>query len=82
MGVCFKGYYDIAKTLIEKGASVNERNTMGATGLIYAATFKRVDIAKLLLENGADKSVKDARGNTALDHAKMQGEQELIELLA
>jgi len=82
MGVCFKGFTDIAQLLIEKGANINESNSMGSTCLIYAVTFKHFEIAKLLLANGADTSIKDGRGNTALDHAKMQGAPELIDLLS
>jgi len=71
----------IAKDLLSRGANVNVRNAMGATCLIYTATFNREELARLLLEYGADTTVKDARGNTALDHAKMQGFSDLITLL-
>ena len=81
MGVCFKGFTDIAKLLIEKKAQLNERNAMGATCLIYAAQFNRFEIAKLLIANGVDKTIKDNRGNTALDHAKTQGLNAFIDLL-
>jgi ankyrin repeat protein len=70
-----------AKKLIEKGANVNERNTMGSSPLIYAVTFNRPEIAEMLLTKEADIAVKDARGNTALDHAKLQGSPTLIDLL-
>ncbi len=82
MGVCFKGFTAIAKNLIDKGANVNTTNAMGATALIYAATFNRTEIAKMLMTKGADISVKDARGQTAYDHAKMQGNELLMDLLA
>ena len=54
---------------------------MGATSLIYAATFNRFEIAKVLLTHGAHTTIKDGRGNTAIDHAKLQGAPELIDLL-
>ena len=60
---------------------MNERNAMGATCLIYAATLNRAEIAKLLIAHGADIEPKDARGNSALDHAKIQGIPALINLL-
>ena len=81
MGVCFKGYTDVAKKLIDKGANINEPNAMGATCLIYAVNFNREEIAKMLIAHGANLNAKDIRGNTALDHAKMQGISSLIELL-
>ena len=81
MGVCFKGYTNLAQKLIEKGANVNERNPMGATCLIYAVTLNREEIAKLLVAHGAAIEPKDARGNSALDHARIQGIPTLINLL-
>ena len=81
MGVCFKGYNEIAKLLLDNGANVNVTNFNGATALIFAATFGRMEIAKMLLEHGADKTLQDDRGHTAADHAKMQGIREMVELL-
>jgi hypothetical protein len=81
MGVCFKGFEEVAKILITAGANVNVRNAMGASCLIFAITFNRENIAKLLIEKGADQSVKDGGGNTALDHARMQGLKPLVALL-
>jgi len=67
--------------MISYGADVNVQNGMGATSLIYSATFKQLEIAHLLLNSGAKREMKDARGNTALDHAKLQGTPALIDLL-
>ena len=67
--------------MIQQGANINERNVMGATGLIYAIQFNQKEIAKLLIENGADTTIKDKKGNTAMDHARTQGIPELIALL-
>ena len=81
MGVCFKGYTEIAKLLINNGAAVNQPNYNDATALIYASTFGHTDIVSYLLKNKADKSLLDNRGNTALKHAQMQGNIEIIALL-
>lgn len=81
MGVCFKGYTKIANKLIENGANINHRNSTGSTCLIYAVTFNKVEITKLLLTHGADTSIQDASGDTALDHARIQGNPTLINLL-
>lgn len=67
--------------LIDSGAKVNQQNYNDATALIYASTFGHKDIVNYLLKNGADATIKDNRGNTALSHAKMQGNNEIAELL-
>jgi ankyrin repeat protein len=67
--------------LIEAGADVNQRNVNGATALTFAATFGHLDIAKMLLEKGADIYVPDVRGKSPLDHARMQENWEMYELL-
>lgn len=81
MGVAFKGYTEIARKLIETGANVNQRNANGATALTFAATFGHIDIAKMLLKKGADIYVPDSRGKTPLDHARMQENWEMYDLL-
>ena len=81
MGVCFKGYKDIAKKLMESGADVNARNGNGAPALTFAATFGHLQIAEWLLERGADSTLRDSRGNSPLDHAVIQDNEAMIELL-
>jgi hypothetical protein len=67
--------------LIEAGADVNLRNSQGAPALTFAATFGHLEIAELLLKNGADQSLKDSRGKTPLDHAILQENEAMINLL-
>ena len=81
MGVCFKGYTDIAAKLLDAGAAINQINSNGATALTFAATFGHLAIAEMLLKKGADVRAADARGKTAIDHADMQGNQEMYDLL-
>jgi len=64
MGVYFKGYTDITKTLIENNVSAQNYN--GATALIYASTFGYTAIVMFLLANNADVSLTDNRGNTEI----------------
>ncbi|MDC7997102.1 ankyrin repeat domain-containing protein [Gilvibacter sediminis] len=82
MGVCFKGYYPIAEKLVSAGANVNATNFNGASALIYASMFNKADLVALLLKNKADTTQKDERGFTATDHAKSQGYQEIVDLIA
>lgn len=81
MGVCFKGYKDIAKMLLNAGALVNHRNGQGATALTFAATFGHLQIAEMLLEKAADITVPDMRGKSPLDHARIQENWEMYDLL-
>ena len=81
MGVCFKGYKELAQKLVEAGAYVNERNSNGATALTFAATFGHLEIAELLLQKGADTNVPDSRGKTPLDHARMQENWPMYDLI-
>lgn len=82
MGVCFKGYVPIAQTLIDAGADVNRRNSVGQTALMMAALFNQGEIIDLLLENGADAGITDAAGNTVNTLAIAQGNTELAERFA
>lgn len=81
MGAVFKGNFNMVKKLVEAGADVNQRNLNDASALIFAATFGRVDIVEYLLAHKADKAIQDNRGKTALDHATMQENEAIIQLL-
>jgi ankyrin repeat protein len=82
MGVCFKGYTDMAKKLIDAGADVNIRNVNGATALTFVATFGHTQIAEMLLQKGADIDIPDVRGKTPLDHARIQENWPMYDLIA
>ena len=81
MGVSFKGNVELAEKLIKAGANVNERNSNGATALIFAANFGHLQMATLLLQNVADISLADASGKTPLDHARLQENWEMFDLI-
>lgn len=81
MGASFKGYADVVKALITAGADVNLRNYQGAPALTFAATFGRLEVARLLLAHSADKELPDSRGKTPLDHARIQENDAMIQLL-
>ena len=81
MGACFRGYRDIVARLLDAGAEVNQRNFQGATALTFAATFGQLEIARMLLNSGADINVRDVRGKSSLDHAVIQENLPMIELL-
>ncbi|MFT7120427.1 MAG: ankyrin repeat protein [Neolewinella sp.] len=82
MGVCFKGYAEIASYLIGAGANIDATHANGSTALTFAAMFNKVEIVKLLLEKGADAGAKDVNGLTAADHARSKGFVEVVGVLA
>lgn len=59
------GKTDIAKALIEAGASLNFQNNDGSTALHTAAFFCRPEIVKMLLARGADKTIRNNYSSTA-----------------
>ncbi|MCL7987325.1 ankyrin repeat domain-containing protein [Sphingobacterium sp. lm-10] len=81
MGAAFKGYVDIAALLLAQGADVNQQNQNDATALIFAATFGQQKMVKVLLDAGADPLINDRFGKTALDHALLQQNNEIYQLL-
>lgn len=81
MGAAFRGYPEVVQLLLAHGADVNQRNFQGATALTFAATFGQQDIAKMLLDKGADLWVEDTRGKNPLDHAVMQENVAMVDLL-
>ena len=61
----YKGYYDLAKILIEKGADV-EGHKNYASPLFWAVRYNRPALAKLLIESGADINAKNTNGQSVL----------------
>jgi ankyrin repeat protein len=67
-----QGQYDIARALLQKGASASERSKAHQTALMLAKDLRTV---QLLLEHGAAAviAVTDSRGMTALHHQAKAG---------
>jgi len=66
-------YRDLSKvkSLIDRGADLDESNYNGETALITAVRMGSVQMAGLLIEAGANLEVRDKSGRTALDWAKL-----------
>ena len=65
----------VARLLLEAGASPSEHNDRGATVLQWAACRGAIDLVELALQYGADLNARDgyaAFGWTALDCAAHQ----------
>lgn len=58
------------KYLINRGVSINDRNSKGMTLLMLYALQGKSEMVKLFINNGANVSLRDENGQTALDYAR------------
>ena len=67
--------------LLNGGASPNDRDDLGRTGLIYAAILDNTMMARILLMHDAETGVRDKLGNTALHWAAQRGNTDVMNQL-
>ena len=67
------GHAGAVDVLLELGAVVDARDTVGATPLQYAAGNGHLKAMEALLDSGAETSAESPEGATALDMAEMAG---------
>ena len=63
------GQVEVARMLLEKGASLNVTNSAGLTPLHLACLARKVEMVKLLVAHEASLAVRDQYGNTPLIYA-------------
>jgi len=80
-GAAKEGDLDAVKSLIEKGADINAKDSDGRTPLMYASSYGYTEIVKLLIEKGAYVDAKDPKGWTSLMYAVFDGNTETVKLL-
>lgn len=80
-----KGFSDLVKLLIDRGASLNCRNLSGRTPLMSAAFNGHLDVVKVLVDAGAELESRDFLDNTPLlcaaDMVFGKGNKEVVEYL-
>ncbi len=76
-----KGRYGIAEALIDAGADIDYRASMGKTALFLAAESGQTRLAELLLAKGADVNIASSTGLTALMEAAKKGNVALAQSL-
>ena len=82
-----KGYADIVKILLQRGAMVDYAGRSSETPLMYvmsspdANNEELEDVAKILINAGADVNAKGRIGNTALHSAAGNNKIHLVRLL-
>ena len=68
MWACSNGSAHTIKRMLELGADVHAKNSLGATPLLYAMDYD-AEVVELLLKAGADVNAKDNEGDTPLIRA-------------
>lgn len=76
------GDIEKVKSLISRGADVNEKDEGGRTALHYACEKGHAEVARLLINQGARINVTTAMmASTPLHYAVMRGDKQTVELL-
>ena len=78
---CEKGYFEIAKLLLEMGADLNALDNYGSTPLFNACESCNPDLVRLLLEKGVDLNHRNNKGNTLYHLACLNGNLEIVQIL-
>jgi len=80
------GRVDVVKSLLAKGANINERDAEGATALMLASEGNahlpfNLPLVQILIDARASLEARDAQGRTALHRAAAEGKTEVVGLL-
>jgi ankyrin repeat protein len=76
-----KGCIELAKRLLDAGASLDARDRTGARPLAHAATAGEVEMVALFLDRGAPIDAQDLEGSSALSQAAENGRLSVVQLL-
>lgn len=77
----YKGHTEIARLLLDRGASVDCRNDFDYTPLLYATRYGHQETVRLLLNRGASVDCKTTWGFTPLHWAVYRHHLEIVRLL-
>jgi uncharacterized protein len=72
---------NLARTLLDAKADVNQTDDKGYTPLILATYNDNFEVAQFLLKHGANTEIKDLSGRTALMGASFKGNEREMKLL-
>jgi ankyrin repeat protein len=73
-----RGSVDVAKALLECGADIEARDTLGETPLRRSVNCDKPEVAALLLSRGADRHSKGSKGLTPLLAARSGAMKKLL----
>ncbi|MCA8968534.1 MAG: ankyrin repeat domain-containing protein [Planctomycetes bacterium] len=76
-----RGYLELAKMLLDAGASIDSADGDGATPLTRAVVLGRPESVRWLLDRGADPNKGGSQGLSLLEIAKSRKQAEIVRLL-
>jgi len=76
-----QGHVGAVRSLLDKGADINKRNTKHETALYVASNGGKLEVLKLLIEYGAEVNSPNKLGWTPLHTASHSGYHDIAELL-
>jgi ankyrin repeat protein len=76
-----EGHPSVAMLLVDRGADMGSRDTLGQIPLHIASYRGYNEVASLLIDNGADPNAKENTRKTPLHHASEKGHDEIVRLL-
>ena len=75
------GDVEKVKTMITKGADVNEKDSYGSTAIIYAVKSGNCDCVNILIKSGADTNIRNIEAWTPLLMATKAGNVAIVKTL-
>jgi ankyrin repeat protein len=81
MVAAYKGDYEIAQKILQKGANPDSTNNEGTTALTVACNFGDIKFASLLLQHGADINKQDNEGMSCLMYATLRNHEDFVTML-
>ena len=81
MDAAYYGHERVVELLLQRGAEVNQQNSMGASALMGAADNGHEKVVELLIRHGAEIDLLTSNGSTALMYAAQEGHERVVDLL-
>jgi len=78
---CFRSNGEAMRILLEHGADVNLKNSIGETVLHYAVASGKISLVKLVLDYGADVNLKSYNNETPIEQARKMDLTEVVIML-
>jgi ankyrin repeat protein len=73
-----RGHLEVAEALLDCGANIEARDSLGETPLRRAVNCSKSDLASLLLSRGADPHSKGSKGSTPILAARTAAMKEIL----